>query len=64
MNIAIFVAEGKLAVVWRHAAVVVAFLRSTLLVGAGTMLVFRQAGSAGSDYLASIHPDDWAKLPR
>jgi phosphohistidine phosphatase SixA len=28
----------------------------------GTMLVFRQAGPDGFEYLASIHPDDWAKL--
>lgn len=30
----------------------------------GTLLVFRQGGPAGFEYLASIHPDDWAKLPK
>jgi phosphohistidine phosphatase SixA len=28
----------------------------------GTVLVFRQSGPTGYEYLASIHPDDWAKL--
>lgn len=28
----------------------------------GTLVVFRQAGATGYEYVASIHPDDWAKL--
>jgi phosphohistidine phosphatase SixA len=28
----------------------------------GTIIVFRQSGPAGYEYIASIHPDDWAKL--
>jgi phosphohistidine phosphatase SixA len=28
----------------------------------GTMVVFRQGGPDGYEYLASIHPDDWARL--
>lgn len=28
----------------------------------GTILVFRQGGPEGYEYLASIHPDDWASL--
>lgn len=30
----------------------------------GKMLVFRQGGPAGFEYLASIHPDDWTRLPK
>lgn len=30
----------------------------------GTLLVFNQSGADGYRYLASIHPDDWASLPR
>jgi len=28
----------------------------------GTVVVFRQAGSDGYEYLASIHPEDWSRL--
>lgn len=28
----------------------------------GTLVVFRQAGPSGYEYVASIHPEDWAKL--
>jgi phosphohistidine phosphatase SixA len=28
----------------------------------GTVVVFRQSGSRGYEYQASIHPDDWARL--
>jgi len=30
----------------------------------GTIVVFRQGGSAGFEYVASIHPADWAELLR
>lgn len=30
----------------------------------GTILVFEQKSPVGYEYLASIHPDDWAKLPK
>jgi len=30
----------------------------------GNLLVFRQGGPAGFEYLASIHPKDWATLPK
>lgn len=30
----------------------------------GTVLVFGQSGPLGYEYLASIHPDDWARLAR
>jgi phosphohistidine phosphatase SixA len=30
----------------------------------GNLLVFRQDGSAGFEYLASIHPNDWATLAK
>ena len=30
----------------------------------GTVLVFGQQGPLGYEYLASIHPDDWDKLPK
>ena len=30
----------------------------------GTLVVFRQTGPAGYEYMASIHPEDWRKLPK
>lgn len=30
----------------------------------GNVLVFRQDGAGGFEYLASIHPDDWGRLAR
>ena len=30
----------------------------------GTVVVFRQAGADGYEYVASIHPEDWHQLNR